>query len=345
MPETEAFVMRFVERATSAETIEGKRCFACGGPPSTGHGEHVVPLWLQHRFGLLDKRLTLLNGTKLPYRHLTVPCCKDCNNGFLRNLEDSVLEIVDSSRQMADGDRLIMAQWLCKIFIGILVKESSLAADRRHPSRGNIVPASLLAEFSHAQLILQSARKKTAFRCLHGQFPCTIYAYKILSGTGFGEFDLSTNIDGQSIAIRFGSLGFVFVNDGGLQLVAGAKGPYGLDLDQLHPLQFSEISARVHYKATLRDATHHYLDLENPELLSIEQLSVIPFTNIRLEGGDMQIFRPWDDLECAELIARYRGVPLADVYEEVTGSFWTTLVNSDGKLLGPDYFIVPVANG
>lgn len=336
------YVMRFVERATSRETIEGKMCFACGGLPTTGHGEHVVPRWLQRRFNLFDERLTLLNGTQIPYRHLTVPCCEDCNNGFLRDLENGVIAILDKpSGTLNDVDRLTLARWLCKIFLGVLVKESSLAADRRSPLNGNIVPAWLLEEFSHAQLILQSARKSTAFRCLHGLFPLTVYTYRISEDPNFGGFDLSTHIGGQSAAIRLGPIGVIFVNDGGLQLEAGREGPLGLDGRELHPLQFSEVAARVHYKAHLRDATHQYVDCETPNELIVEQVAVRPYTNVKVEGGAMRIFKPWDDIECAGFIARYRGVSLDAVYDQETGSFWTTLVGNDGKLLGREHFELP----
>ena len=334
--------MRFVERAKSLETIEGKRCFACGGVPSTGHGEHVLPRWILRRFNLFDERLTLLNGTKIPYRHLTIPCCEECNNGFLRRLENNIQGILDRpSEAISDADRLAIARWLCKIFLGVLVKESSLLADRRNPTDGNIVPAALLEEFGHAQLILQSARKDTAFRCLHGSFPFTVYGYRIHEDSAFGNFDLSTHIRGQSVAIRLGPVGLIFVNDGGLQLEAGRQGPLGLDGRKLHPLQFSEVAGRVHYKASLRDATHQYMECETPDELIVEQVAVRPYTNIKVEGGAMRIFKPWDDIEFAALIARYRGVSLDAVYDQETGSFWSTIMGSDGKLLGCEHFEQP----
>lgn len=338
MLDDDCYVIRIVERATSAETIEGRRCFACGGPPSTGQGEHVMPLWLQNRFGLLDQRLTLLNGTLLPYRQLTVPCCQTCNNGILRGLENRVIEILEKSGEFSDADRLILAQWLCKMFLGILVKESSLAFDRRDPSKGNIVPAALLEEFHHLQLLLQSARKTTAFRCLHGAFPCTIFAYRILADPGFGDFDLSTHFGGQSIAIRFGTIGAIFVNDGGLQLHAGEKGPWGVDGLELHPLQFSEIAARAHYKSSLRDATHRYTSWETPTSLTIEQMSVMPMNQTRLPDGDMQIFRQWQNSECAELIARHCGCHVEDIYDETNDGLATVVVDENDELISPDKF-------
>jgi len=72
-------VLELTDRAVKESNIAEKRCFACGGPPSTGIGEHVIPLWLQNKLSLFDEQLTLLNGTRIPYRKLTVPCCANCN--------------------------------------------------------------------------------------------------------------------------------------------------------------------------------------------------------------------------------------------------------------------------
>ncbi len=67
-------------------------CFLCGcslGVENRSE-EHVIPKWLQKRFKLLDQRLVLLNGTSIPYKQLTIPCCKPCNNKHLAPIENKV---------------------------------------------------------------------------------------------------------------------------------------------------------------------------------------------------------------------------------------------------------------
>jgi hypothetical protein len=92
-------VLELTDRAVSENSIAAKRCFACGGSSSSGSGEHVIPKWLQHECRLFDERLTLLNGTYIPYRNLTVPCCIDCNTGFLSNIESTVQPLLRSIRR------------------------------------------------------------------------------------------------------------------------------------------------------------------------------------------------------------------------------------------------------
>jgi hypothetical protein len=253
----------------------------------------------------------------------------------LRNIENSIVEAVKNDDFDSPMNRLNFARWMCKIFIGILVKETALSFDRRDSAKGPIVAPDILKDFMHAQLILQSARKETVFHSLHGDFPFTLYLYKIVPDASCGDFDLSTHLGGQSIAIRFNNVGIIFVNDGGLQTEGGAKGPFELAGVELHPLQFSEVAARVHYKASLRDATHSYVSSETPEVITIEQTAVHPYTNIRFADGSQRIFEPWDDIECARFVTRYRNVDWGPVYDPTTGMFSTTLQDRKGGLPDP----------
>jgi len=335
---TDDYILKLIDRAASGPAFTGGQCFACGGQPTAGQGEHIIPRWLQRRFSLFNQSLTLINGSRIPYRQLTIPCCETCNNGFLRNIENAVIAFLEKPNFNDTSPRVIIGRWLCKIFIGLLVKETTLLVDRGDPSKGSILSQDFLENFRHAQFILQSARKRTIFHSLHGPHPFTLYMYRIERDEDFGDFDLSTNLVGQSIAMRLGPVGVVFVNDGGLQYEAGRNGPLNLDGRRLHPLQFSEVVARVHYKATLSDATHYYTSFETPEEVVVDQITVRPLSNVRLEGGALQIFRPWDDIECAHVIERYRPFQGPPIYDPATGLFTTTLSNNRGGIQSPKRF-------
>ena len=57
-------------------------CFLCSAPlrAKNRSDEHVFPKWLLQRFNLWDLKLSLLNGTDISYKQLTIPCCKTCNH-------------------------------------------------------------------------------------------------------------------------------------------------------------------------------------------------------------------------------------------------------------------------
>jgi hypothetical protein len=324
-------VMELTDRAVSENSIAKKRCFACGGPPSSGIGEHIIPKWLQNKFHLFDEQLTLLNGTSIPYRNLTVPCCTECNTGFLSRIENSVQPIFHRGGVSSDEERLALARWLSKILIGLLVKETSLSFDRAKPSLGTIVEPRFIDELRHCHLVMQSARKTTSFRCLHSEFPFSLYFYRVSNYRKNHEFDLSTNIAGQSVSIRIGQLGAIFVSDGGLQIEVGPKGPFELSGSDLSETQFREISARVHYKAALRDATHFYLTLENDDSIQLEQLHVRSFSGYLPGSSELQIFRDWNETELSYAMSAYMRVDRSIIFDEETLTCRTSLFDKEGN--------------
>lgn len=324
-------VLELMDRATLESGITNKKCFACGGAPSSGIGEHVIPKWLQNQCILFDKQLTLSNGTPIPYRKLTVPCCIDCNTGFLSTIEACVQPIFHRGTISSDEETLALGRWLSKILIGILVKETSLLSDRSKPSSGTIIDPHFIDELRHCHFVMQSARKPTSFNCLHSDFPFSLYAYTVPNPRA--EFDLSTNIPGQSVSIRIGQLGIIFINDGGFQMEVGPMGPFGLFGAELSETQFREVSARVHYKATLRDATHFYLTFESDKSIQIEQLHVRSFSGYLPGSNELQIFRDWNETELSYAMSGYMGVDRSIVFDEEAQVCRTTLVDEQGKLI------------
>lgn len=327
------YILELSAAAVSPGSIAGGKCFACGGAPSTGAGEHVIPKWLQRRFKLFDQRLTLLNGTLIAYRNLTVPCCEACNNGFLSKIEGEVQPIFERGAVNSCDEKLALGRWLSKILIGFLVKETSLALDRAKPEFGPIFLPELVDELHHCHFVLQSARKPTVFSCLHGELPFSMYCYEISDKGENPTFDLSTNVVGQSVAVRIGRLGVVFVSDGGLQTHVGPKGPYALSGSTITTIQFSEISARVHYKAALRDATHLYLTAENEEAIQIEQARVESYSGLIPGTEELRIFKDWNEEEFSFALAAYTRCKRSEVFDPETRMCKTTLVDNNGRLL------------
>lgn len=328
------YILKQTETALKPKNIAAGKCFLCGCDPSTGGGEHVLPRWLQKRFNISNKYLTLLNGTRFPYRSLTIPACVDCNTRVLKSTEDFVSKLTrDDLANWTHEHSFEVGRWMAKIFLGFLFKESALSLNRSQPNLGKIMPTEYFDELQFIHLLVQSWRKSIEFNSLHGEYPFTLYAYEIELDDRYGSFDVSTNLVGQSICIRFGALGFAFVADGGLQHHAAEFGPFSLTFKKLHPIQFSEIAARIHYKASLRDATHTYLHQEDQERISFNQMAVSPYSNKKLSNGEMQVFKPWCDAELSEFFEIY-GVPSFQHLVSSSGAaIYTRLVDESGSLV------------
>lgn len=330
----EGYVLRLTESALDRENIVSGKCFLCGGQPTNGKGEHVIPKWLQNRFNLWDSKLRLLNGSLFHYRNLRVPACATCNGEVLGKTENYVSSLsAESISNWSTSDSYEVGRWMAKILLGILYKETSLPHDQRQPALGTIFPPDAMDEMYLLHLLVQSWRKLIMFRSIHTQHPFTLYVYSLSEDEEYGAFNLTTNIFGKSICVRFGGLGFAFVGDGGLQHEMANLGPYGLAHQRLHPIQFDELAARVHYKSALRDATHSYLHAEAADTFRFQQLSVVPYTNVKLPDGSDRVFKPWSLEELSEVFRRY-DVPGFEYLIDQTGkASFTRLVDENGRKL------------
>jgi hypothetical protein len=135
-------------------------------------------------------------------------------------------------------------------------------------------------------------------------------------------------------------LGFAFIADGGLQHEMAELGPYGLGFKKLHPVQFDEIAARVHYKSSLRNATHLYVHVESPERFEFNQVEVTPYTNVKLRDGSDQVFLEWSSVELARAFKHY-GVRGSNLLIDEKGEASRTFLvdeNGDKRDLPPGCF-------
>jgi len=98
-------------------------CFVCSQPADSE--EHIVPKWLQRRFDLWNQRISLPNGTSMPYRQLTIPACTHCNGTVLSPLEKRI-----ESGSFSDSD---IWKWANKIHYGLGFKDMFLDWDRKNP--------------------------------------------------------------------------------------------------------------------------------------------------------------------------------------------------------------------
>lgn len=122
--------------------------------------EHVIPKWLQKEFNLWDQKITLLNGTYIPYRLMTIPCCFECNNHHLKPFEDKIKAGFERGYEdFQKLDKEILFLWLGKIYFGIMYRELFLNLDRADPEKGTITNPGYMKSFYSHFLFLQGIRK------------------------------------------------------------------------------------------------------------------------------------------------------------------------------------------
>ncbi|NLI16297.1 MAG: HNH endonuclease [candidate division Zixibacteria bacterium] len=311
-----------------ARNYDDSCCFLCGNEikATSRSVEHVIPKWLQRKYNLWNQKLTLLNGTKLPYRSLTIPCCKKCNNEYLRPIEDKIKLYVDAGfDKFKRIDRTTLYYWLSKIFYGILYKELFLLVDRKNPMAGQILTPDFLDQFKAHYLFMQGIRKKHQ---LKGFLPASIFIFRAQElKNRDDQWDIVDNIPGMTLGLRMNKIAVVAaLQDGGAQ--KSFRGLYGdFSRVNLHPIQFREVFSQIAYSSILFNRTPKYVSFANGKVATTIQMPL---------GGlsSKPLFDHWDNSVYSKLLSHYTGLPL-DIVNPQPGLVRSWIRNNEGKL----YFI------
>jgi len=310
-------------------------CFLCGRRfgSKTRSDEHVIPKWAQQSYDLWNERLTLLNGTTIPYRHLTIPCCADCNNHHLQPIERAMSKAVAKGPEaVRELDRRVVFLWLGKIFYGLLYKELFLLADRASGHQTPITTPDLLRQYQMHHYFLQSVRVPMEFVDF---LPASIFIFETqVPQEPKYQWDFRDSFLNLFISCRMGSVGIISVlQDGGVQ--QGLAEAFD-DFKQfaLHPVQFIELAAQVRYKALLFNRTPKYV------MVDADPIQVI---QLPLQGlSNKPLFDEWDQEQYARVLSVFIGVPLERIFAP-PDKVMTWLRNNDGsiKKLDPRKFPWP----
>jgi len=284
-------------------------CFLCGRRLTLENGtdEHVFPKWLQHRFSLWNQRLTLLNGTEIAYRSLTIPCCLDCNGKHLSLIEKEVeAATLKGYKAVAALGPMTLFLWLGKIFYGLLYKELFLVRDRKSGSKTKITDKNLLKTFSLHHLFLQAAR--LPFRFETGT-PASIFVFKIKPPDDKKlHWDFRDSLHMKTLAVRIGEVGVLAaLQDGGAQRDSKDVFWRRFQKYKLHPLQFTELSAAFFYSASLVNRVPKFMLFESPDYVQVVQNP--------LQGMSKKpIFDDWNQPDFAKLLSLMTGLPFDQVF-------------------------------
>lgn len=309
-----------VVRHQFAENI----CFLCGAKVVAGEDtvEHVIPKWVQGRFDLWNVSIHLLNGTLIRYRDLVIPCCPKCNNEHLARVEQQVSQCMLAGPQAVRAmDRIVLMQWLLKIFFGFLYREIFLPRNRAKPGEGTIVTAEDMEQFQLLHYMLQSVRVPMRFSAFGSDIPASIFVFEVKEPEQF-KFDYKDDIIHRCMCFRIGRVGILVAFDMGAQTVEGAEFFPKYYERVLHPVQFDELAANLFAKACKFEIT--------PKVMFVESLAGISFNVLPLTASpDRTIFGGMTPDAVGEILSRFARLPLEIVVPK-PGCRITFLTTDDG---------------
>lgn len=105
-------------------------CFLCGEFMTKPSKEHVIPQWILKTIDLYNQRAKLPNNSTFPFRKLTIPCCKECNNEDLSILEKNIKLIFEKdAKSISNRDNELLFYWMLKIYLALAIKATKLKND------------------------------------------------------------------------------------------------------------------------------------------------------------------------------------------------------------------------
>jgi hypothetical protein len=246
-------------------------CFICGRSIPVGNPlrteEHVFPKWLLRELNLWDSTVHQLNGERLSYRRLTVPCCQQCNGEDLASVEGRVKTAYEEGyKSFVELSRSDLFIWLGKIYYGIVYKESLRPMFAHEQDGPRLVPESHLETIAFHHFLLQSVAGKVSWTP-EQPGPASFHFFECLDDEGNNSslrFDYLDDLFVPIIALRMGKIGVICVlQDWGRSEGVQQKQLIAARGMALHPTQFREAYARLSYmtKVSWVDRKHMILGL------------------------------------------------------------------------------------
>lgn len=301
-------------------------CFLCGSgiDEKNRTDEHIIPKWLLKEFDLWNVTIHLINGTRIPYRKLVIPCCSTCNNNHLSSIEDEVQKAFrKGSKGFEIMDREVLMVWVTKIFYGLLYREIFLTFDRRKPELGKIVSREDMEQFVLLHYILQSARVPMLFNCMESNVPCTIFTFDVKEPKNpLAKFDYKDDVVHRALYLRMDRVGLLAAFDMGAQKFEGSTFFPRYQKEVLHPVQFEELGAWLFAKARKFR--------RNPKVMLSENEHGVQFNVMPIAGlSSAPVFEDIELEEIAEAKMFFLGYP-KEAIMPAEGLIATWLRNEDG---------------
>jgi hypothetical protein len=288
------------------------RCFLCGTKlgDSNRTDEHVFSQWIQRRCDLWNQRLTLLNGTKIPYSQVKIPCCFTCNNIHLSPIEKRVQKAFSEGPiAVRSLDPVDLFVWLSKIYYGLLVLELFLSADRSDAASESILSPEWVEQFRMHHMLMQVARG--VVRWQPTQFPASIFVFETQIPKKVRlAFDYRDSLFFPFLSIRVGDTAIIAA----LQDWGSMKNTLDIPMFNaakqiaLHPQQWRQMHAMGIYMTSLFDRT--------PSHITLHGESVVEIITLPLGGlSGKPLFRDFVVDDYAQALAESLQQPVDEIFD------------------------------
>jgi hypothetical protein len=255
----------------------------------------VFPEWILKRYELHDKTFSmLLDGTKVQYQSMKLPCASSVALNSLLPLEKEIESAFTSGYEEVKKipkERLFL--WMCKLVYGILYHDFQIAIRHQEKRMDHFTLSDFLKNrFRNLHTMLQGLIHPITY----SEVPFSIEIVKVkYSKDVFNYRDETNNLN---FSLSMNGFGIVAcLQDNGENSVFHNELVEKISEMELHPVQFEEICSRFIYS--------NYLLARYPEYKIKTNNSHLEIIATPFEGNQDKKFHPWNNEMFGQVLATY----------------------------------------
>ena len=225
----------------------------CGGQPVTQ--EHVIPKWLQRKFGLASQKFTRPSKTQIIYSRLRVPFCQTCNGSRFSGLEKNIANLASAGLGPEHENNRTLHLWLIKIFYGFQIFELQNPTHQNPESTEPDYIAERLRQIHHLQQILRSLMPESAVSI--PLLPlASVWIFECSTDWQDDCFALASSPHSNIICLRLGRFAVMAIaGDWGQYHLANALGS---SRGAISPIDFYQIFGLLEYFVEKNGLSHSF---------------------------------------------------------------------------------------
>lgn len=249
--------------------FDHNHCFLSGEKIEEGESLAIFSDWLSESYQLKDMPFKMLDESFLTYADIKLPCSSAVKEKF----EDLEKQIQEAFEMGFDGiknlDEKLIFQWVAKMVYGVIFKEIQSAIKQQHTfAEGFNMSQGLIHKFSMLHTMLQSVDQNLVFEDFK---PYSIFICKVNNAED--EFAYRDEINTLTFSLRMKDFGLlVNLQDNGANKRYHEEVWDKIAGQNLHPIQFEELCAKVFYSAYLFNRLPEYHVISTDEAVFIEAM-------------------------------------------------------------------------
>ena len=184
-----------------------EHCFICRSKMGSISREHIIPRWILSEFDSYPELVNVPNKSKLQFRHLTIPCCSECNSGILSQLEKTIQKLFEKGKRgMNEWDDWAIFAWSLKVYIGLCIKSNHLKSDIRDPKSGPIFSNEYIESLKPLFTLLLTIKYPIVFENFK---PYSIFKFDFEDSSSYESISFLTHQAFHCLMFRYKNFGYI----------------------------------------------------------------------------------------------------------------------------------------